>query len=113
MNSWQPCIGYLPCTIATAPSRQCSTSCNNITPISRSGLRMRPPRYQGGQRSWDAFMSASTPPLPRTLQIQLHRQRADEVTLMQLSTGWLMAIKGCCDAPRSGKGTDIVRYVLE
>jgi len=35
------------------------TSCNSITPISRSGLRMRPHRYQGALRSWDAFMSAN------------------------------------------------------
>src|ERR1700730_6664756 len=30
-----------------------------ITPISRSGLRMRPRRYQGARRSWNAFMNAN------------------------------------------------------
>src|SRR5882672_11960830 len=59
MNSSQPCTGYWPYTIAISPRKQCSTSCNSITPISRSGLRMRPHRYQGALRSWDAFMSAN------------------------------------------------------
>ena len=38
----QPCTGYLPSTIAISPTKQRSTSCNSITPISGSGLRMRP-----------------------------------------------------------------------
>src|SRR5882762_5142561 len=59
MNSSQPCTGYWPYTIAISPRKQCSTSCNSITPISRSGLRMRPHRYQGALRSWNAFMSAN------------------------------------------------------
>src|SRR5712671_4604039 len=36
-----------------------STSCNSITAILRSGLRMRPHRYQGALRSWNAFMNAN------------------------------------------------------
>src|SRR5258708_39099929 len=57
MNSSQPCTGYWPYTIVISPRKQYSTSCNSITPILRSGLRMRPHRYQGALRSWNAFMN--------------------------------------------------------
>ncbi len=46
-------------TPASSPRKRCSTSCDNITPISHSGLRMKPHRYQGGWRSWNAFMNAN------------------------------------------------------
>jgi len=49
----------LPYTIAISPRKQCSTSCNSITAILRRGLRMRPHRYQGARRSWNAFMNVN------------------------------------------------------
>jgi hypothetical protein len=60
MNSSLPCTDYLPSTIAISPRKQCSTSCNSITPILRTGLRMRPLRYRSVRRSWNAFMNANT-----------------------------------------------------
>src|SRR5216684_2513953 len=59
MNSSQPCTGYWPYTIVISPRKQYWTSCNSITPILRSGLWMRPHRYQGALRSWNAFMNAN------------------------------------------------------
>ena len=58
--------GYLPLTIAIAPKKRCSTLCNNITLILRSGSRTRPPKYRGVLQSWNAYWNANskqiTPP---------------------------------------------------
>src|SRR5260221_13722336 len=59
MSSLQACRGYLPNTIAISLRKPCSISCNNITPILRSGLWMRPHRYQGARPSWSVFMNAN------------------------------------------------------
>src|ERR1700730_7005963 len=48
----------LPADVEHALQRR-STSCNSITPISRNGLQMRPRRYQGARRSWNAFTNAN------------------------------------------------------
>src|SRR5713226_4249489 len=59
MNNSQPCTVCLRSTIAISTRKHCSTSCNCITPISRSGLRMRPRRYQGARRPWDASVNSN------------------------------------------------------
>src|SRR5438309_675362 len=71
MNSLQPCTGYLPSTIAGSPRKRYSTSCNSITPISRSGFRTRPRSYQGGRRLWSAFTNANNE--QSTTAGELHR----------------------------------------
>src|SRR5258708_36866984 len=59
MSSSRPCTGYLPNTIAISLRKPCSISYNNITLILRSGLWMRPHRYQGARPSWSVFMNAN------------------------------------------------------
>src|SRR6266853_3754655 len=59
MSSSRPCTGYLPNTIAISLRKPCSISYHNITLILRSGLWMRPHRYQGARPSWSVFMNAN------------------------------------------------------
>src|SRR5260370_40828288 len=79
MSRPQPCTGYLPNTIAISPRKQSSTSCNSITPILRSGWRMRPHRYQGARRSWHAFMNANNK-TSRMATTEVEEERAMELT---------------------------------
>src|SRR5258708_2208460 len=89
MNSSQPCTGYWPYTIAISPRKECSTSCNSITPISRSGLRMRPHRYQGALRSWDAFMSANN----KTWRMAASTNDVTLIGVMQGSNGHVKRVR--------------------
>src|SRR5882672_11687032 len=65
-------------------------------PISRSGLRMRPHRYQGALRSWDAFMSANN----KTWRMAAS---TNDVTLIGVMQGINGHVKRVFDSSREDK----------